>query len=197
MRRLFGRVSKASEGSSAFNDKPLVFSTGPVPSALMIVGEAPGRNEVAEGKPFVGKAGAFLVAILEEVFGCGRESIYITNVVKLWPHLKTKRLKTRPPTPEERALFIPYLLEEIELVDPLVIIAVGKTAFSAVAPDRVFTPGLWVKGVCGRDIMPVYHPAYILRRQRSLDDMTRDLKAALGKAGKRVAPLGPHGRRQA
>ncbi len=193
MRRLFKRVSRASEG----NDKPLVFSTGPVPCPLMVVGEAPGRNEVAEGKPFVGKAGAFLVSILEEVFGFGRESIYITNVVKLWPHLKTKRLNTRPPATVEKALFIPYLLEEIEIVDPLVIIAVGKTAFSAVVPDRVFTPGLWVKGVCGRDVMPVYHPAYILRRQRSLSEMTRDLKAALGKAGKRLPPFSPHDRRQA
>lgn len=152
----------------------------------MVVGEAPGRNEVAEGKPFVGKAGAFLVAILEEVFGCNRDAIYITNVVKLWPHLKTKRLKTRPPSLEEKALFTPYLLEEIEIVDPLVIIAVGKTAFSALAPDRVFTPGLLVKGVCGRDVMPVYHPAYILRKQRSLDEMTRDLKAALGEAAERL-----------
>ncbi len=190
MRGLFKRVSRASEGAPELEDAPLVFSTGPAPSALMIVGEAPGRNEVAEGKPFVGKAGAFLVSILEEVFGCGRDAIYITNVVKLWPHLKTKRLKTRPPTTEERALFTPYLLEEIELVDPRVIIAVGKTAFSALAPDRAFTPGLWVKGggkgVCGRDVMPVYHPAYILRRQRSLSETTRDLKAALREAAERL-----------
>ncbi len=152
----------------------------------MVIGEAPGRNEVAGGKPFVGKAGAFLVSILEEVFGFGRDAIYITNVVKLWPHLKTKRLKTRPPSIQEKALFTPYLLEEIELVDPRVIIAVGKTAFTAVAPDQVFTPGLWVKGVCGRDVMPVYHPAYILRKQKSLQEMTRDLKAALGEAAERL-----------
>ena len=190
LKGLFKRLSRASATTSEFpelNGEPLVFSTGPVARPVMVLGEAPGRNEVAEGKPFVGKAGAFLVSILEEVFGTGRDGFYITNVVKLWPHIKTKRLKTRPPSKAELAFFTPYLLEEIEIVDPRVIIAVGKTAFTAAAPDAIdagFIPGLWVKGV--RDVMPVYHPAYILRRARSIDEMRGNLKTALTEVVERL-----------
>jgi DNA polymerase len=194
LRGLFDGISAAATASPEFADETLVFSTGSASCPVMVVGEAPGRNEVAEGKPFVGKAGAFLLSILEEVFESGRDGFYITNVVKLWPHIKTKRLKTRPPSKAELAFFTPYLLKEIEIVDPRVIIAVGKTAFTAVAADidARFVPGLWIDGV--RDVMPVYHPAYILRRARSINEMTRDLKAALGLVVERLkAPQSPRG----
>ncbi len=177
---LFDRLSIATEATAAsagLDAEPLVFSTGPVSSPVMLVGEAPGRSEVVEGKPFVGKAGIFLLSVLEEIFESARDSIYITNVVKHWPHIKTKRLKTRPPGKAELVFFTPYLLEEIEIVNPSVIIAVGKTALTATAPEADFTPGIWVKGV--RNVMPVYHPAYILRRARSINEMSANLKAAL------------------
>lgn len=177
LKPLFDTITAAAVARPELDSETLVFSTGLVPSQVMVLGEAPGRNEVAEGRPFVGKAGVFLISILEEIFESGRDSLYISNVVKLWPHIKTKRLKTRPPSNAELAFFTRYLLEEIEIVDPSVIIAVGKTALTAVAPEAGFAPGTWVKGV--RDVMPVYHPAYILRRARSINEMSRDLKAAL------------------
>jgi DNA polymerase len=165
-----------------------VFGSGPVPCPVMLVGEAPGRTETELGLPFVGRAGVYLVKNLEEVFGRTRDELYITNVVKVWPHIKTKRLKTRPPTKKEEAFFLKYLLEEIEIVDPLVIVAVGKTAFTALAPGEVFRPNIWAEGPGGRQVMPVYHPAYILRKQKSISESTRALRAALRKVKKKSFP---------
>jgi len=162
-----------------------VFGHGPVPCPVMVVGEAPGRDETRLGEPFVGRAGKFLISVLRDVFGSGREAFYITNVVKVWPVIETKRKKTRKPTKAEEAFFIPYLLREIELVGPRAIIAVGKTAFAALAPDADFTPGRWVERR-GLSIMPVYHPSYLLRRQKSLEDETGRLKAALKEVKKRL-----------
>ncbi len=190
LKSLFDSLSEAAvveAGSAGLDAEPLVLSSGPASSPVMVLGEAPGRNEVVEGRPFVGKAGIFLVSILEEIFESDRDTLYITNVVKHWPHIKTKRLKTRPPSKAELAFFTPYLLKEIEIVNPSVIIAVGKTAFTAVAPEADFAPGIWVKGV--RDVMPVYHPAYILRRARSINEMSRDLKGALSKVVERLKSL--------
>lgn len=186
LKRLFSSLAGACEESALFKGVPLVFSTGPVPCALIVVGEAPGRDEVRLGAPFVGRAGKYLVSVLEDVFKKDREEIYITNVVKVWPVIQTKRGKTRKPLKEEEEFFIPYLDKEIEIVSPEVILAVGKTAFSALAPDRDFTPGTWVEGSGGRLIMPVYHPAYILRRHKMLKENTGDLKAALRKVRKKV-----------
>lgn len=152
----------------------------------MVIGEAPGREETKLKTPFVGKAGRFLVGILREVFGLPREKFYITNVVKIWPVIETKRKKTRPPTRDEVRFFIPFLQKEIEIVSPAVIIAVGKTAFCVVAPDEDFAPGAWVAGYNGIPVMPVYHPAYILRKQRALAKNTNELKKALKKVRTRL-----------
>ncbi len=155
-----------------------VFSSGSCDSPVMVIGEAPGREETREGRPFVGRAGRFFIGILEAALALERDEIYITNAVKFWPVVETKRLKTRKPTATEEALFHPCLMEEIRIVAPRVIVAVGKTAFSALLPDKEFVPGRWaeLKGVA---VMPVYHPAYMLRRLKSLDESTAALKEAL------------------
>lgn len=161
-----------------FRDAVIVTGKGPAPCRIMVVGEAPGRDETRLKTPFVGKAGKFFISILEEALGLKRSEIYISNVIKIWPKIDTKRLKTRKPLKEEEAFFIPYLKREISIVKPKVILAVGKTAFSALAPEEEFTPGKWVhKG--NLRIMPIYHPSYILRRQKSLEESTEKLKEAL------------------
>ena len=111
--RLFKKLSQECKNSSRFKDSRPVFSEGNPASPLMIVGEAPGRDETRLGRPFVGRAGTFFTKILEDALGAGRGNFYITNTVKVWPHLKTKRLKTRPPLKSEIDFFLPYLLEEI------------------------------------------------------------------------------------
>ncbi len=187
LKRLFKKISDTARLKHAgFTGETLVFGVGPCPCKVMVIGEAPGREETKLKTPFVGKAGRFLIGILKEVFGAERDGFYITNVVKFWPVIKTKRLKTRPPTPDEVKAFIPFLQKEIEIVSPAVIIAVGKTAFNAVAPDTDFVPGGWVAGYGGIPVMPVYHPAYILRKQRELGKNTKELKKALRKVMTRL-----------
>ncbi len=179
-------IKRACARSAGFSDAVPVFGHGPVPCDVMVVGEAPGRDETRLGIPFVGKAGQFLISVLRDVFGREREGYYITNVVKVWPVVRTKRGRTRKPTPEEEDFFAPFLEREIKAVDPAVIIAVGKTAFSALVPDAEFAPGRWAKHN-GRPVMPVYHPSYLLRRQKSLDESVAAMKAALAEAKKRLA----------
>lgn len=174
---LFADLRKELKSKGLAGQAP-VFSSGPCDSPIMVIGEAPGREETREGRPFVGRAGRFFSEILEAALTLERDEIYITNAVKFWPVVETKRLKTRKPTAAEEALFHPCLMEEIRIVAPRVIIAVGKTAFSALLPDKEFIPGRWaeLKGVA---VMPVYHPAYMLRRLKSLDESRAALKEAL------------------
>lgn len=160
------------------DDATLVYGDGPSRAHLMVVGEAPGRDETREGRPFVGKAGRFFIGVLEDSMGMPRENIYITNVVKTWPKLPTKRGKTRKPSKDELAFFTPYLEKEVAIVAPRVILAVGKTAYHALIPTGVFKHGVWYEHR-GTPVMAVYHPAYILRKGKSLKENTAGLKNAL------------------
>lgn len=187
LNRLFTRILGACRKNPSLKDAMPVFGAGAVPCELMVVGEAPGREETRDGLPFVGKAGKFLIAALKDVFGKEREEFYITNVVKVWPKIDTKRLKTRKPLKEEEEFFIPYLKKEIEIVGPRVILAVGKTAFSALAPDKEFKPGVWNDYGGGILIMPVYHPSYLLRKQKKLRENTEELKTALREVKKKIS----------
>ncbi|MBI2414057.1 MAG: uracil-DNA glycosylase [Deltaproteobacteria bacterium] len=178
LKALNERIGAALLDDPRLSDSIPVFGEGRAERALMVIGEAPGRDETRLGRPFVGKAGTFFISALEEATGFKREAVYITNAVKVWPHLKTKRLKTRPPTDDERAFFLPFLEEEIEAVAPEVIIAVGKTAFRALLPVGEFVPGRWAS-YRGMKVMPVYHPAYILRRRKRMEQGIEELKEAL------------------
>ncbi|HEY4706594.1 MAG TPA: uracil-DNA glycosylase [Thermodesulfobacteriota bacterium] len=174
--RLNNTLKKAIEGR--FGGSKPVFGEGPVPCGLMVLGEAPGRDETRLGRPFVGKGGSFFIKSFEETFGMGRDRVYISNVLKVWPNVETKRLRTRAPEKDETEFFLPFLMKEIGIVDPKVILAVGKTAFSALFPDDEFRAGEWIASG-NRKIMPVYQPSYILRRQKSLEGSVRELKGAL------------------
>ncbi|MBW7957069.1 MAG: uracil-DNA glycosylase [Deltaproteobacteria bacterium] len=168
-----------------FNGSVPVFGEGPLPCRLMVIGEAPGRDETRLGKPFVGKGGSFFVGVLEEALGLKRDEIYITNVLNIWPNVETRRRRTRPPESDEAGFFIPFLLEEISIVDPAVIITAGKTAFSALFPGKPFRPGEWAE-FDGRAVMPVYHPSYLLRRQKRLKESVAELKDSLKSVKKKL-----------
>lgn len=114
-------------------DKVLVFGEGNMQRPrLMLIGEAPGEQEVMQGKPFVGKAGKNLDAFLESVH-LNREDIYISNVVKIRTAKVSEkgRLSNRPPTREEIGLFLPWLKEEIALVDPQLLVTLGNVALKS------------------------------------------------------------------
>ncbi|MBQ8537574.1 MAG: uracil-DNA glycosylase [Clostridia bacterium] len=156
-------------------EKVLVFGRGlSAQPKLMLIGEAPGEQEVLQGQPFVGKAGKNLTAFLQGV-GLEREEIYITNAVKIRPTRLSPagRMVNRPPTREEIGLFHPYLMEEIALVKPRRIVTLGNVALKALCGDKVLI------GQChGRDtlcqvmapkgqmeqlpLFPLYHPASVI-----------------------------------
>jgi len=186
MEELNGRISRAS--ARAFPGARPVLGEGPVPCPLMVIGEAPGREETRAERPFVGRGGSFFIEVFERASGMGRGEAYITNAVKVWPFVETVRLKTRRPFKEELELFAPFLLEEIRLVDPAVIIAVGKTALSVLLPGEPFEPGRW-RSFDGRALVAVYHPSYLLRRGRRLPESTRELEIALREASEKARGL--------
>ncbi len=136
-----------------------VVGRGASQASIMIVGEGPGQNEDEQGLPFVGRSGQLLERILAAVdFSTDRE-VYICNVVRCRPP------GNRVPTPEEIAACKPYLLEQIRLVDPLVILLTGATALKAVTGSKASITqvrGEWLEWE-GRLCMPIFHPAYLLR----------------------------------
>jgi DNA polymerase len=186
LKKLRKAVILACKKHPAFKGAVPVFGEGPCPCDIMIVGEAPGRKETELKKPFVGRAGGFFTALFQDALKRPREEVYITNVVKVWPRIETRRGRTRPPTKKEESFFLPFLKKEIVAVRPRVVVTVGKTALNAVAPGCVFRPGVWVEGPQDFLIMPVYHPAYILRKQKNLGELTGELKRALGKVKRRL-----------
>ncbi len=136
-----------------------VFGTGNPNSRLMIVGEAPGGDEDVQGKPFVGRAGKLLTDIIEKGMKLKREDVYICNVLKCRPP------DNRNPEPEEIEACRGYLERQIELIDPTVILAVGRFPAQWLASSTLTIGQLRGKKYefKGRQVVCTYHPAYLLR----------------------------------
>lgn len=145
----------------------VVFGVGNPDAALMFVGEAPGVDEDRQGEPFVGKAGQLLTRIIGAM-GLSREEVYIANVLKCRPDTPGQRFGNRKPTFEEMEQCKPWLLRQIELVQPSVIVALGATALQGLfgSPSESITRarGQWrdFKGIA---LMPTYHPSYLLHKE--------------------------------
>lgn len=154
--------------------------TGPATARIMAVGEAPGENEDREGRPFVGAAGRLLTHLLEEI-GLSRDDIFITNV------LKSRPPGNRDPLPEEVLACAPYLDAQIEVLQPQVILLLGRHALQRLLPEA---PGIsrshgTVIHRGGRTYMPCYHPAAALYNGGLLGTLRQDfqrLKAQLVQA---------------
>ncbi len=132
---------------------------------IMLIGEAPGREEVEQGKPFVGKAGKNLSEFLD-MLGLKREDIFITNTVKFRPTKLSEygSVSNRTPTEEEVKIFFPYLLKEIEVISPQIIVTLGNTPLKALLGANVSVGNLHGKLTFfnGRKLYPLYHPASII-----------------------------------
>lgn len=144
----------------------VVFGVGDIHSPLMFVGEAPGADEDQQGEPFVGRAGQLLTRIIETM-GLGRDRVYIGNILKCRPDTPGQRSGNRKPTAAEMQTCLPFLLEQIDIIQPRVLVALGATAveglFGRPMPiTRV--RGTWLE-FRGIPTMPTYHPAYLLRNQ--------------------------------
>ncbi|MDU8928494.1 uracil-DNA glycosylase [Alisedimentitalea sp. MJ-SS2] len=161
--------------------RQLVFADGIAGAKLMIVGEAPGRDEDREGKPFVGRAGQLLDRMLLAI-GMGRAKaeapVYITNVMPWRPP------QNRDPKPEEIAMMLPFLERHVALANPDIVVLMGNISCQAVLGRRGITRlrGNWVEAF-GRPALPMFHPAYLLRTPSAKRETWADLlsvKARLG-----------------
>ena len=150
----------------ASSRKTVVFGVGSIDARLMFVGEAPGADEDEQGEPFVGKAGQLLTKIIQAT-GLSRADVYIANILKCRPDTPGQTAGNRKPTSDEMATCIPYLHEQIDLIRPRVIVALGATAVDGLLGKTLGITklrGTW-KTYRGIPLMPTYHPAYLLRNQ--------------------------------
>jgi DNA polymerase len=143
---------------------------GPVNADIMFVGEAPGRNEDQQGRPFVGQAGKLLEQLLAEI-GLTRDDVWIANVVKCRPP------GNRDPMPEEIAACSTYLERQIALLQPKMIATLGRYSMEKFFPgQRITKIHGQGKRAGNRVLIPMFHPAYILRNMAALPDAQRDMR---------------------
>jgi DNA polymerase len=143
-----------------------VFGVGNIDAELMFIGEAPGADEDRLGEPFVGRAGELLTKIIAAM-GFSREEVYIANVLKCRPDMPVDAPGNRPPTPNEMATCLPYLAEQIEIIEPKVLVALGATAVEGLLAFREPMGRLRGRWHSYREtpLMITYHPSYLLRNQ--------------------------------
>lgn len=157
----------------------LVFGVGNPTARLVFVGEAPGADEDAKGEPFVGRAGQLLTEIITKGMGLRRDDVYIANVIKCRPP------GNRNPEPDEVASCEPFLIRQLELIRPQVIVALGKFAVQTLL--RTKTPITKLRGQWGDyqgiKVMPTFHPAYLLRNPGDKRLVWSDIKAVLAELG--------------
>jgi uracil-DNA glycosylase len=161
----------------------VVFGVGNPRAEIMFVGEAPGRDEDMQGEPFVGRAGELLTKIIIAM-GFKREDVYIANVLKCRPP------ENRTPLPDEVTNCLPYLLSQIDLIRPKVIVGLGATAVRALLDVQLGITKMRGHWYTFRDIpiMPTFHPAYLLRNPPAKKEVWEDMKAVLEKLGREVPP---------
>ena len=161
----------------------VVFGVGNPGARLVFVGEAPGRDEDRQGEPFVGRAGQLLTEIITKGMRLRREDVYICNVIKCRPP------DNRNPEPDEVATCEPFLLRQLELIGPEVIVALGKFAAQTLIGSK--SPITQLRGrwydFHGIRLMPTFHPAYLLRNPADKKLVWEDIQKVMGALGIRRA----------
>ncbi len=156
----------------------LVFGVGNPNASLMFIGEGPGADEDLKGEPFVGRAGQLLTKMIEAM-GIKRSEVYIANVVKCRPP------GNRNPEPVEIATCIPFLKQQIEIIRPKVVVTLGKFASQTLLQTEI--PITKLRGEFqtyeGAQLMPTYHPAFLLRNPNMKRAVWEDLKKVMKKLG--------------
>ena len=157
----------------------LVFGVGNPRARLVFVGEAPGRDEDLQGEPFVGRAGQLLTEIITKGMRLRREDVYIANVIKCRPP------ENRNPEPDEVASCEPFLLRQLELIGPEVIVALGKFAVQTLLRSKAPITqlrGRWYD-YHGIKLMPTFHPAYLLRNPAEKRVVWEDIQKVMRELG--------------
>jgi len=156
----------------------VVYGVGNPNADLMLIGEAPGRDEDLKGEPFVGRAGQLLTDIIKAM-KLTRDDVYIANVVKCRPP------ENRNPEPEELDACRPYIRRQVEIIQPKVIVTLGKFALQSLTEKSygiTATRGQWLE-YNGVKVMPTYHPAYLLRTPSAKKDVWADMKLVMAELG--------------
>lgn len=174
LRNLKDRVEK--DLSLPFKDTAttLVFGEGSANPKILFIGEAPGKNEDLTGRPFIGSAGKILSELIESI-GLTRDQVYITSVLQYRPP------KNRDPKPEEIKLFAPYLDEQIKILDPKIIVTLGRFSLAKFLPEAKIAE---VHGMPqniklnGKSVVviPMYHPAAVIYRQNLKQTLKDDFQ---------------------
>ena len=172
-------------------DKQVVFGIGSLEADIFFCGEAPGADEEVQGEPFVGKAGQLLTKIIRAM-GLDRDRVYIGNIMNYRPPMPGP-VGNRPPEQAEMAYCLPYLRAQLSIVQPKVVVALGKTAvdgFLGRDPKRRMTRirGQWQEFE-GIPLMPTFHPSYLLRNT-SLEtkrQVWEDMLAVMDKVGMTIS----------
>jgi uracil-DNA glycosylase len=156
----------------------VVFGVGNPNADLMFIGEAPGRDEDLKGEPFVGRAGQLLTDIIKAM-KLSREEVYIANVIKCRPP------ENRNPEPDELDACRPYIRRQVELIQPKVIVALGRFGLQSLT-EKAYgisaVRGRWLD-YNGIKLMPTYHPSYLLRTPAAKKDVWGDMKKVMGELG--------------
>lgn len=147
----------------------MVFATGSPDASIMFIGEAPGSEEERQREPFIGPAGQKLTGIIKAM-GLDRSQVYISNICKFRPAMENQGFSNRPPTPAEMRTCLPYIFTEIAIIQPKVLVALGKTAAEGLG---ISGPVTKLRGhfyeVQGLPAMVTFHPSYILREEKMAD----------------------------
>ena len=151
--------------------KHLVFGEGSPNAKIIFIGEAPGKNEDETGRPFVGAAGKFLDELLNSI-GLQREDVYITSILKYRPP------NNRDPKPDEKAAFWPYLQAQLAVIQPHLIVTLGRHGLNCFLPDARISavhgqPQQWQ----GYTLLPLYHPATVLYNSKMRQTVMHDFAA--------------------
>jgi uracil-DNA glycosylase len=168
LEEIASQVSVCTKCALHFSRKNGVPGEGPAQVEVMLIGEGPGFYENEQGRPFVGAAGKFLDELLEQG-GLKRSDVYITNVVKCRPP------SNRDPLPEELDACRPYLDRQLEILQPRVIVTLGRYSMATFIPNvrisDVHGHGRWVRG---RLVVPMYHPAAALHQPSLRSGIEKD-----------------------
>lgn len=165
----------------------VVFGVGDIHAKVLFVGEAPGVEEDLSGEPFTGPAGELLTKILTAM-GLGRDSVFLTNIVKCRPDTPGDSVGNRKPRPDEVSMCLPWLERQIDLVQPRVLVALGASAVEGLLGKGTTgiaqLRGAW-QNYRGIPLMPTYHPAYLLRNQALSEKrkVWEDMLQVLDRAG--------------
>jgi uracil-DNA glycosylase len=171
-------VTACQKCSLAKSRTQVVYGVGNPNADLMFIGEAPGREEDIQGEPFVGRAGQLLTDIIKAM-KLTRDDVYIANVIKCRPP------ENRNPEPEELDECRPYIRRQVEIIQPKVIVTLGRFALQSLT-EKAFAissvRGQWLE-YNGVRVMPTYHPAYLLRNPAAKKEVWADMKKVMSELG--------------